>query len=485
MPSIALATESSYRKQSLKNVPLWEPCQPAEAHHWLEIDGQQDDLTARYAIRPIPLQGSIAPRLYVITEPQGGLWKEGSLYLYEKMMESTIDEQTVSNICGDLADFMNKITNGNRTLTDFNGAKFERPTYFYKAELKKEIINGKLTRETANRKIASMIGLYRWMTLTRHFRPQQSMWESFIRRVRYTDGHGIAQSKEVIVTDLTFKTTKTISIGKTISDGGELKPLPRSNQQDLLTTLINLSNTEMLLAHIVSLTSGLRSQSVFTLRQSSIIKGIGSSSDKYKFALHGVQIGGDSLVEAKKGKEQTVLLPAWVHHVLHVYISSPRYKQRAEKSPLLNGSDQYIFLTRTGRPYYIAKKDQPTFEFSNEKGSAIRQFLRKVNCITKNQPNGFTYRFHDLRATFGMNLIEDNSREIEDGRMNHIELLDLVRRRLNHESPEVTLRYLKYHRDNPQLLQAQHDFEEHLIGLVKTEMNKHEAIRTRDRPRIP
>ncbi|WP_081329238.1 helix-turn-helix domain-containing protein [Pseudomonas fluorescens] len=53
MPSIALATESSYRKQSLKNVPLWEPCQPAEAHHWLEIDGQQDDLTARYAIRPI------------------------------------------------------------------------------------------------------------------------------------------------------------------------------------------------------------------------------------------------------------------------------------------------------------------------------------------------------------------------------------------------------------------------------------------------
>jgi hypothetical protein len=483
MPAHSPLESPCYRKVGLKNVKLWEPCEPSEASEWMQIPALDDDLDKSFPIKKIHLSEEYAPHLYVIVRPDGALWSEGSLYLFEAVTEHGMKESTASNAAGDLADFMNKMDDSGLDFLDFDGPKSIRPTYRYHASLKNDIVTGKRTRGYCNRKIGNVQGLYRWLTTTRNFKPKQPMWENNVRYISYNDRHGNVHSKEVISTDLTFKKSASISAGRYIVDGGKLYPIRHENQKRMLDALLELQNPEMLLTHIVGLTTGMRVQSNLTLRHESIKKGVGHDNDPEKYALYGIDIAGeDSSVEAKNSKAQVVRMPAWVHHMLHVYVTSERHKKRVSMSPIKEDAKQYIFLTRTGKPYYVAEADEHLFEFSTEKGSALRHFCRKVMQLVRREDERFSYQIHDLRATFGMNLIEDNIKDMEQGKMNQIDLLDNLKNRLNQEDINVTIRYLQYHQDHPRLAQAQSDFEVHLESLVRTEMIKNELRRANHPP---
>lgn len=472
-----------YRKVALQNVRLWEPCEPEEASDWMAASDADDDQAKPYPIRPIPLSDEYAPHLYVILRPDGALWQEGSLYLLESVTEQGMSESSAQNAAGDLADFMNKMDDSGLDFLNFDGPSSLRPTYRYRATLKSQIMSGARSRGYCNRKIYNVQKLYRWLTTTRNFKPKQPMWISTTRQISYTDKHGNIHTKEVISTDLTFKKSKPIPFGKYIVDGGKLCPVSRENQDYLMRALFELGNPEMLLVHVVGLTTGMRIQTNLTLRHDSITLGVGDEDDDAKYALYGINVASEeSLVEAKNSKEQVIMMPAWVHHMLHVYINSDRHKQRAAKSPITEDSRQYIFLTRTGKPYYVAKRDEHLFDFSTEKGSALRHFCKKVVEVVKRENEKFNYQLHDLRATFGMNLIEDNSSDMENGKMNQLELLDMLKNRLNQEDINVTMRYLKYYQDHPRLAKAQSGFEVHLESLVRTEFTKNEQCRANRPP---
>ncbi|VVM75905.1 hypothetical protein PS673_02020 [Pseudomonas fluorescens] len=477
MADVQTAPICRYHKVVLKNVKLWEPCSEEEATEWLAPQEEGNSISRGYPIRPMRLQPPSAPRLYVIVQPDGALWLEGCLYLFWCWSVKGIKDSTASNAAGDLCDMMNKLESSERDYNVFRGPKSERPTYFYKSELKLEIARGTLKRKTANRKITNCVGLYTWKLAYRNFKPEAEMWQEQITQRRYTDKYGVMQVREVQSTDLSFKNKNSISTGRFIRDGGKLYPISRENQKILLDVLAELKNVEMLLMHIVSLTTGFRIQSVLTLRHSSILCGVGSDDDPNKYALYPIDIGEGTLVEAKNSKEQVVLMPAWVHRVLHVYISSQRHKTRSALSPITDDASQYVFLTRTGRPYYVAEADQSIFNFSAEKGSAIRQFAKKIKEKLEEADAYFSYQFHDLRATFGMNLLEDYMKKVKGGKMNQIELLDKLRGRLNHEDVNVTLGYLRYREDHPHLAQAQSEIEAHLEDLIRTEISKHDKSR--------
>ncbi|MCH5551104.1 site-specific integrase [Pseudomonas syringae pv. syringae] len=472
-----------YQKVALKNVRLWEPCTPDEAFDWLADSDAADNQATPYPIRPIPLSDEYAPHLYVILRPDGALWQEGSIYLFEAMTELGMSQSSGANAAGDLADFMNKMDDSGLDFLNFDGPQSLRPTYRYKATLKSEIVSGARSKGYCNRKIYNVQKMYRWLTTTRNFKPRQPMWESTTRHISYHDRYGNTHTKEVISTDLTFKKSKPIPSGKYIVDGGKLYPISRENQDRMMRALVELGNPEMLLAHIVGITTGMRVQSNLTLRHGSITRGVGHDDDPCKYDLYGISVAfEDSLVEAKNSKEQVVKMPAWLHHMLHVYINSDRHRKRAAKSPITDDARQYIFLTRTGKPYYVAKADEHLFDFSTEKGSALRHFCKKVIRLVKRENERFRYQLHDLRATFGMNLIEDNCKDLESGKMNQIEILDIVKNRLNQEDINVTIRYLKYYQDHPRLAQAQSGFEVHLESLVRTEMTKNEQRRANRPP---
>lgn len=478
MSKLNRESESCYRKVPLKNLQIWEPCDAEDASEWLPPLDDDDASSKGYPIRPKWLHTTSLNRFHVIVQPDGALWLEGCLYLFWCAIVTGLHHFTISNIAGDLADMMNEFEAAAKDANDFRGFKPERPTYLYKARLKLQIAKGELGIGTANRKISSMIGHYKWKVSERRFSPAAPMWKTEVKHKRYTDEVGNIQVKEILSTDLTFPNRKSISTGRFIKDGGKLYPIERLNQQLLLDALVNLSNPEMLYAHIFSLTSGCRMQSTLTIRHKDIVKGVGSDSDPDKYALYYIDMGEEHLAETKKGINQSVAVPAWVHHMLDIYLSSTRHRDRAAMSAIKDEDSQYVFLTRTGKPYYVAERDRHLFNFSAESGSAIRQFKKKISIKLKEAGASFTYRFHDLRATFGMNLLEDFTRKLDRGSMNQIQLLERLRSRLNHKDIITTMGYLSYREEHPLMAQAQSDFESHLEGLVRKEQHKYDQLRT-------
>lgn len=462
-----------FEKVPLINLHVWARCPEAEATDWMAERVVGGTYVPSYPVGPVAHTADRIGRLYVITEPDGGLWKEASLYLYERTVELG-KHSTAANIAGALVDFRNFLLDGGKDFRNFNGPKFERPTYYYKAHLKQQIRQGVIRKRTANRKISAVVGMYRWMAETRGFKPEQDMWISRVRSVTYLDRYGFAQHKLVVCTDLTFKVSAEINPGGYIEDGGKLYPITKENQDLLITALKNLENTEMLLIHIVALVTGMRMQSCLTIRNSDIYKGEITDDTR----LIGIRIGEGAQADAKGGKTQTVLMPAWLHQQLAIYLSSVRYQTRVKNSKITNSEQQLVFLTKSGNPYYIPEKEAELYGFSAEAGSAIRQFKTKVNKELARMGKQFQYRMHDLRATFGMNLMDEHMKLLEAGKMNQLELLDMVKNRLNHSSVLVTMGYLKYRENNALISSAQSGYENHLRDIIKNENDRIKSLQT-------
>lgn len=276
----------SYAKVRLKNVKLWQPCAPDQAMDWVGGISEDGQGIKPYPVERIPLQTATINTLYVILQPDGSIWPDGSLYLYWLSAEQGRKAATVENISGDLCSFMNAMQGGGRDYRNFEGEAFNRPTYYYQSVLKRALLRKsrsdttgrgrKLGRRTANRKINSMVGFYRWMVNTGRLRPQQAMWISTTKYVSYVDRHGFPQSREVICTDLTFTTAREIPTDDYIEDGGKLYPISRENQVALVGALVRLQNPEMLLIYLVALITGMRIQSILSLRFHCIRQDVGS-----------------------------------------------------------------------------------------------------------------------------------------------------------------------------------------------------------------
>jgi len=461
-----------YRKILLKNIVPWRRCFDEDRN--LSIDGMPDILseaTGRpfYAVSPIDNLERL-DRHHVIIGPDDEIWREGSLYLYRRATIDGLTPSCIAGLAGDLCDFANTLHENNMNMWVFQGPKIKRPTYFFKSVLKQRIIRNENCTDTCNRKLSAMIGFYRSES-DRGYKPQQDMWVTNKKMVRYQDKLGYTHLKEVLSTDLQFKKPKSSGIddGKYIIDGGKLQPIGSENQKHLMSALAASDNTEMLLMHIVALTGGPRIQTILTMRHSSINK----AATEHGISLYGFDAGDGTLVDTKSGKKEYIALPEWVHHLITTYLGSKRYKERQAKSVIGTIEDQYIFLTKSGSPYYIASKDRALFNSSSEAGSAIRQFKSKtIDPLLKKEGCFFEYRFHDLRATFGMNLYEG----LKKTGMSELAILDTIMRRLNHGSIEVTMRYLKFKPQKDQLAAAQSAYEEHLKSIVKRARFNHDSL---------
>ncbi len=461
---LAISVGGIFKKVLLKNVCLWKRCTPQES----KINSAE----ALGEIKPglpntdYPIQAIVpaTPNLiqhHVIVGPDGSLWREGTVYLYNRAVIEGSSPITTANTAGDLCDIANVMLSARKNIWDFSGPKSKRPTYYYKSVLKKRIMEGAIGIPTANRKLSNMIGFYRSAT-ERGFKPEQEMWKTVNRSVRYRDRYGFTHSKEVISTDLPFRKAQYSPNhpgGNFIIDGGKLFPIEKKNQESLLEALYESENYEMCLSHLVALTGGPRIQTVFTMRQSCIKM----DASPYGNELITFTAGTGTLVDTKGGKIEYISLPEWIHYLLAEYLKSKRYKDRQSLSIIGTTQDQYVFLTESGKPYYVSIKDRALFK-SVESGSAIRKFkkdtLQKI--LLKNNKY-FDFRFHDLRASFGMNLFEDHKAL----GMSELAILDLIKTRLNHGSIEVTQRYLKYRPTREESERAQSEYENHIRLIVE------------------
>ncbi|WPE25822.1 hypothetical protein PshuTeo1_15310 [Pseudomonas hunanensis] len=398
----------------------------------------------------------------IILQPDGTPWVEGNLYLLWRAKQyPKLSAETLGAEAANLKEFMNVMLHHNLNHLDFKGREFERPTYRFKAHFKLAIARNERDAEGVNNKMRTVIRFYRWQMMYRNFKPAKPLWKEKTIHVSRLDRYGVARSREVITTDLTFAKNRDES-SDFIYDGGRLRPLDKFEQDAVINALLLASNIEMLLLFILALFSGMRIQTALTIRTGDVIESSADDTDTYP-----ISAGVGSLVDTKYGKRQKIQVPGWVHHRLNTYLQSERYQRRKGQALERDDSEQYVFLSKTGKPLYVSHLDKHKYK-SHEKGSTVRKFIRDtLTPLLNAHDHNFTFSFHDLRASFGMNLVDERRELLAQGKIGYLELIDYVAKRLHHSSRKTTMSYLDYRRVNEMVHEADNDYQRHIMSLVE------------------
>jgi len=128
---------------------------------------------------------------------------------------------------------------------------------------------------------------------------------------------------------------------------------------------------------------------------------------------------------------------------------------------------------------YSAKVDQATFNdastLRHEKlGQAVRQYIREfvIPAVSKRLGRLFQYRFHDLRASFGMNLTDHQLSLARNSQVTLHQVREFVKARMGHESSATTDLYLQFRQHVAMVERVQQGYEEHLQHLIDTAIGR-------------
>ncbi len=193
--------------------------------------------------------------LDVVTNSDGSLWIEASLFLLSKV-EGHIEHKvitTCSGLASDLAFYRQFLDEHQIDYKNFPRNKQHRPTYRFRAFLKSKITSGELAISTASRKMQSIISFYRWLQGNLDFfNPDNPMWIESDRYINLKDSVGRDMYKTIKTTNLSFSIPKSVDPTLIqIHDNGKLTPLSLDEQMNLVDALIKFGNVEMLLIHLL------------------------------------------------------------------------------------------------------------------------------------------------------------------------------------------------------------------------------------------
>jgi integrase len=421
----------------------------------------------------------------VIIDDDGTQWVEANRYLLNRLKcFNTVSHRTLESIAYDLANFRKWQVDEEVDFLRITPRPRARPTYRYVAYLHGEVRLGKIKASTAKRRVSTMQGLYRWLADdVGGF--LHDLWEENEVSVRFKSDYGSSHTKSITSTDLTrsFKVSRSSDdYGDYINDGGKLRPLPQEEQISVLKALQAIGNTEMTLSFLLALTTGARLQTVFTLREQNFDQDENRNTNFYR-----INVGGRTLVDTKYDKEIVLHIPKWLYLRVKIYLNSNRYNHRTSisKAKTEDNSQQYVFLTRTGQPYYMAKSDSSKFSYNSPpRGNAITQFIRQqLKPKLIEMGCDFEIRFHDLRASFGMNLLESRLGSLENreasltpNKPDFLTVLTYIQARMGHSQVRTTEAYLNYREKHEVAIHVQSEFESYLEELITNEGGDNHAL---------
>lgn len=400
----------------------------------------------------------------------GSPWKEANLFILSKI-ESSINPTmtTLQSIASDLADYKNYLEQENINPFDFPKRKLLRPTYRYRNFNLLKAHAGEVSLSTVKRRIGVIIAFYNWIINESIAVIDNPPWTEKSVKISLKNNYGARILKKLKSTDLSIKIFKSNNpYSESIRDGGELRPLKRIEQEALFDALGELGNIEMTLIHLIAFYTGARIQTVLTLRVPMFQKTIDASIDEVR-----IKIGPGTGVDTKNDKLMTIFFPAQLYEKIRIYINCNRaYQRRAiAKSEHVD----FLFLTNRGTPYYDSKEELSHFKADNTKrrannGQGVRQFIaNKIIPLIRRKSNlkDFHYKFHDIRATYGLNLTETQIKLVQNGKSNLHKAREFVRSRMGHTSVSTTDLYLQY-QDHLELIRnAQLNYEEHIAILME------------------
>ena len=414
----------------------------------------------------------------IILNADGSPWNEANFYLLDKLCGfKRVSSKTLEAKAVDLVMFRRWIDSEEIDYLHFPKRIMARPTYRFCAFLHSLLGRAEIGFSTAKRRMSTVQQYYRWLKNKHNVEFEYPLWREKEVFVNVKDQRGFGFHKLVKSTDISFKqATSEDGFEQVINDGGKLRPLEKQEQYRLVSALKKISNTEMTLAFLLALTTGARMQTIFTFRVGHFEKTVPTDLDYVR-----ITAGHGTTIDTKYGKRIVLLIPVWLYQRIHLYIRSERATKRRNICSHVyeNDSLQYLFLTKSGKPYYLAESDPFVSLYRHPpRGISVNAFInQQLKPVLNDSEKPIKFRFHDLRATFGLNLLEDHitqlsSNESDGHNSSHTNslwpALLSVQKRLGHSSITTTERYLSY-RNNYQLaLSVQSEFENHLREIVNS-----------------
>lgn len=302
-------------------------------------------------------------------------WKEANLFILSKL-EGSINPSmtTFQSIASDLADYRSFLDQENIDPFYFPKRKLLRPTYRYRNFNILKAQAGEISLSTVKRRICVVISFYSWIISESLAVIENPPWVEKNVQLSLKNSHGATIIKNSKNTDLTIKIPKSNNpYSESIQDGGELRPLKRTEQVALFEALTELGNIEMILVHLIAFYTGARIQTVLTLRASMFQKPLDADISEVR-----IKVGPGTGVDTKNDKLMTIFFPVQLYEKIRIYACCYRSHQRRSiaKSEHLD----YLFLTNRGTPYYDSKDDLSKFngEYTKRRannGQGVRQFI--------------------------------------------------------------------------------------------------------------
>ncbi len=409
----------------------------------------------------------------VVLMRDGSPWPEANIWLMWRL-EDAVDPDmvTYANAALDMAHYCEFLEdNPNIDWMVFPEHRLKRPTYRYYAHLKTAIATGALSLTRAKRCRGTVAAFYTWLKKEKLLTPEHEPWKEGEALVAVSTGAGQSMLKKVKTSDQTFNIPKQVDpYAQTIEDGETLRPLTKEEQGWLYEALEALGNYEMELIHLVGLLTGARIQTILTLQVRHFLRDAAEVGDGFEVRI---PVGFGTGIDTKGNKRYVLHFPTWFYEKLQVYALSEAARARRRKAVGGDHAEQYLFLSERGAPLYKSKADKNVYVSDNKRryeinGQAVRQFKKDyiLPFIQKAHP-GFKYRFHDTRASFGLNATDEKLKEVARGEISLLQAREYVKTRMGHSSSAVTDRYLNYRMNYKLARGANAGYDEHLRKLVE------------------
>jgi len=414
----------------------------------------------------------------IVLGGDGVPWAEANIYVLARL-EGTVQPSmaTFAAIAEDLAAYRRFLDETGVDWLEFPKHKLDRPTYRYYGHLKYAAGAGEIAAGTAKRRMSAVIGFYRWLRSEEVLAPANTPWKESDRFIEFKDTRGFSAQKKVITTDISINIPKQIDpYDGRINDGGKLRPLPMEEQVWLAEALEAAGNPEMTLAHLMPWLTGARIQTVLTFRVRHALLNVDDmQGPELRFP-----IGPGTGIDTKNDKQMVLHIPVWFYQQLQTYACSNRARKRREKAAGNDTEDQYLFLSVRGEPLYRSKEDARTFDAANQLhhakvGQGVRQFITERIIPYVRAKHGvpqFHYQYHDMRATFGMNLTDHWLQLVDKKEATLHQVREFVKTRMGHASAATTDLYLQYRQNLKFVRQVGEDYEGHLRELTEHAIRK-------------
>lgn len=390
----------------------------------------------------VPVGGHITRELPQIFWSDGSPWEAACQFALSQLRDSAKNIKTVVSSMGHLKHYASWLEREQADWRDFPMRKRDRCLFRYRGFLVEQRDCGFLSPSTTAARMAAVIRFYRWAQAYRWIE-RKELWEDQQKAIKFHTTVGLQRTMAVMSSELSIPNRRIA--GLTVEGG--LIPITVENRDLLLRFLADREAVELHLMFLLGFFTGARSETIRTLRLSSLNSAIEDDSHP---GMSLITVGPGSGVKTKYGVPGQLKIATPLMNALEQYAFSPR---RAFRQARATGDDKgVLFLTERGNPYSETSFTKLISRLREQLSDAGLNQFRQL-------------KFHQSRATFGTQLMTVAMEKLASTG----DAIRFVRDAMFHKDERTTWKYVKFVEEAPLREQLSGEFFSLFTGSASEE----------------